>query len=67
VMKTRREKESYVASAVMHGKIVEALASRSAAELRELMRDSLKGWTDDMLDLLFAEPDRGIATINPDS
>ena len=57
VMKTRRKKESYIASAVMHGKIVEALATRSAAELRELMRDSLKGWTDDMLDLLFSEPD----------
>ena len=57
VMKTRRKKESYMASAVMHGKIVEALATRSAAELRELMSDSLKGWTDDMLDLLFSEPD----------
>lgn len=67
VMKTRRKKESYVASAVMHGKIVEALETRTAAELRELMKDSLKGWTDDMLDLLFAEPDKGIATVNPDS
>jgi len=66
VMKTRREKASYVASAVMHGRIVEALASRSAAELRELMRDSLKGWTDDMLDLLFSEPDDRVTTINPD-
>jgi len=66
VMKTRRDKESYLASAVMHGKIVEALGSRSASELRELMRDSLKGWTDDMLDLLFSEPDSRIATINPD-
>jgi len=66
VMKTRREKASYVASAVMHGRIVEALASRSAAELRELMRDSLKGWTDDMLDLLFSEPDARVTAINPD-
>jgi len=66
VMKTRREKASYVASAVMHGRIVEALASRSAAELRELMRDSLKGWTDDMLDLLFSEPDGRVTAINPD-
>ena len=56
VMKTRREKESYVASAAMHGKRVEALATKSAEELRELMKDSLEGWTDDMLELLFAEP-----------
>jgi DNA-binding GntR family transcriptional regulator len=65
VMKTRRKKESYVASAAMHGEIVSALEAKST-ELRELMRDSLKGWTDDMLDLLFAEPDKEIATINPD-
>ncbi len=55
VMKTKREKESYMESAAMHGKIVEALAVKSAPELRELMKDSLKGWKDDMLKLLFSE------------
>jgi len=67
VIKTRGEKESYIKSAEMHGKIVTALETKSAAEVGELMRGSLKGWTDDMLDLLFAEPEKGIATINPDS
>jgi len=55
VMKTRREKESYIRSAAMHGRIVEGLETKSAAELRELMKDSLKGWKDEMLDLLFSD------------
>jgi DNA-binding GntR family transcriptional regulator len=55
VMKTRREKESYIRSAAMHGKIVAGLETKSAAELRELMKDSLKGWKDEMLDLLFSD------------
>jgi len=33
-----------------------ASGKSSAEELRELMKDSLEGWTDDMLELLFAEP-----------
>ena len=57
VMKTRRERESYIESAAMHGKIVEALTSKNASELRELMRVSLMGWKDDMLKLLFSESD----------
>jgi DNA-binding GntR family transcriptional regulator len=56
VIKTRGEKESYTRSAELHGKIVAALETKSAAEVGELMRDSLKGWKDDMLDLLFSEP-----------
>ena len=55
VMKTRREKESYIRSAAMHGRIVEGLETKSAAELRELMKNSLKGWKDEMLDLLFSD------------
>jgi DNA-binding FadR family transcriptional regulator len=39
----------------MHGQIVEALATKSAIELRQLMRDSLHGWEDDMLKLLFSD------------
>ena len=57
VMKTRRERESYVESAAMHGKIVDTLASKTALEVRELMRESLMGWKDDMLKLLFSEHD----------
>ena len=55
VMKTRREKESYIRSAAMHGRIVEGLETKSAAELRELMKDSLQGWKDEMLNLLFSD------------
>lgn len=55
VIKTRREKKSYVRSAEMHGKLVAALETKSAAEVGQLMRGSLQGWKDDMLDLLFSE------------
>ena len=54
VMKTRRERESYIRSAAMHARIVEGLETKSGAEMRELMRDTLKGWKDDMLELLFS-------------
>ena len=54
VMKTKRDHESYIESAAMHGKIVEAFPSKSAVELSELMRESLSGWKDDMLKLLFS-------------
>ena len=55
VMKTKRERQSYIDSAAMHGQIVEALATKSAAELRQIMRDFLHGWKDDMLKLLFSD------------
>jgi len=53
VMKTSHEKEAYVESAAMHSKIVEALAEGSAAEVRALMKESLRGWKEDMMTLLF--------------
>lgn len=55
VMKTRRGRESYIRSAATHGTIVEGLETKSAAEMRELMRDALKGWENDMLELLFSK------------
>jgi len=55
VMKTRRERESYIRSAAMHAKIVEGLETKDAAEMHELMKDTLKGWRDDMLELLFSK------------
>ena len=55
LMKTSRRKKSYVESAAMHSVIVEAIPRKSAAELRELVRKSLTGWKDEMLDLLFTE------------
>ena len=55
VMKTKRERESYVRSAAMHAKIVEGFETKSAAEMHELMKDTLKGWKNDMLELLFSQ------------
>lgn len=55
LMKTSRRRNSYVESASMHASIVEALPEKSAAELREMVKQSLAGWKDEMLDLLFSE------------
>jgi DNA-binding GntR family transcriptional regulator len=59
VMKTKREREAYIESAAMHSQIVEALVQKSARELRALMKESLMGWKDDMMKLLFTENSRG--------
>ena len=53
VMKTKRERRAYVESASMHGRIVDALRDGTAAEARKLMKESLRGWKDDMMTLLF--------------
>ena len=53
VMKTSRQQASYVESACMHGKIVDAMATMNAKELREVFRESLVHWKDDMVKLLF--------------
>ena len=52
VMKNRRERKSYFASAAKHEQIVEALPRLSAAKLRGLMRDSLSCWRTEILDEL---------------
>jgi DNA-binding GntR family transcriptional regulator len=59
VMKTKRERNAYIESAAMHSQIVEALAQKNARELRALMKESLMGWKDDMMKLLFTENSRG--------
>jgi DNA-binding GntR family transcriptional regulator len=56
VMKTPRERESYIESSEIHSKIIEALPRAGASTLRKLMKESLAGWRDDMLARLF--PDR---------
>jgi DNA-binding GntR family transcriptional regulator len=55
LMKTSRQQASYVDSACMHAKIVEAMPLKSAIELREMFRASLVSWKDDMVVLLFSE------------
>jgi len=57
VMKNRRERKSYLASATKHEQIVESLPRLSAAKLRSLMRASLSCWRAEILDeLLPGEP-----------
>src|SRR3954467_9816582 len=41
VMKTSQEREAFIESAATHAKIVDALAEGSAAEVRDLMKQSL--------------------------
>jgi DNA-binding GntR family transcriptional regulator len=53
LMKTNRQHESYVESAAMHKAIVEAIPTKSAPELREMLKQSLASWKDDMMTLLF--------------
>ena len=52
VMKNRRERQSYLASADKHEQIVEALPRLSRAKLRVLMQNSLAGWQTEVLDEL---------------
>jgi DNA-binding GntR family transcriptional regulator len=58
LMKTTREKQAYVESAAAHGAIVSALETKNAAEVHRLMKDSLRGWKDDMMTLLFHNTNR---------
>jgi DNA-binding GntR family transcriptional regulator len=55
LMKTSRQQASYVESACMHAKVVEAIPLMNAVELREMFRNSLVTWKDDMVVLLFPE------------
>jgi len=55
LMKTSRQQASYHDSACMHAKIVDAIPVMSAHELREMFRNSLVTWKDDMVKLLFSE------------
>jgi DNA-binding GntR family transcriptional regulator len=53
LMKTSRQQASYVDSACMHAKIVDAMPTMNSIELREMFRNSLVSWKDDMVKLLF--------------
>jgi DNA-binding GntR family transcriptional regulator len=50
LMKDRRERESYLFSAVQHEKIVEALPRLSGEKLCALMRDSISDWRTEVFD-----------------
>jgi DNA-binding GntR family transcriptional regulator len=55
LMKTSRHQDSYIESACTHAKIVEAIPTASPTELRDIFRDSLVSWKDDMVELLFSK------------
>lgn len=55
LMKTSRQQTSYIESACMHAKVIEALPNKSAAELREFFKGYLSNWKDDMVVLLFSD------------
>ncbi len=55
LMKTSRQRQSYLASAGSHEKIVDALEKSSASVGRRLMKESLSGWQQEMLNRLFPE------------
>jgi len=55
LMQRSRQQASYVESACMHAKIVEAMPLKSGVELREMFKESLVNWKDDMVVLLFKE------------
>ena len=50
VMKNRRDRESHLASAARHEKLIEALSKLSKTELSDLMRASLADWKVETLD-----------------
>ena len=57
MMKNRRQRQSYLASAAKHAELVEALPRLSRAKLRALMRASLANWQTEVMDeLLPSDP-----------
>ena len=59
VMRFRRERNGFVESAAQHAKIVEALPEMSAGYLRDLMKELVGGWKDEMLEPLLSVDDAG--------
>ena len=55
VMKVSRERQYYLDSVASHERVVEAIPKLSTAALRKLMRESLAGWEDEMLNHLLPE------------
>ncbi len=53
LMRNDRDQENYIESAADHLRFVDSLASREAAELRQLVKESMTHWKDDMLTRLF--------------
>lgn len=54
LMKKTRQRESYVASADAHDRLIDALAQRDAAALHQLYKEQLEYWKEEMTARLFA-------------
>jgi DNA-binding GntR family transcriptional regulator len=54
-MKTSRQRESHLEIARAHEKVVEALTQMSVDEMRAVMKQSVSGWRDEMLNRLLPE------------
>jgi DNA-binding GntR family transcriptional regulator len=53
LMKTRRERKSYVSGAAEHDRIVEVLATSSPVKARQLMKEMVEHWRSEMTGVLF--------------
>jgi DNA-binding GntR family transcriptional regulator len=54
-MKTSRQRESHLEIAQAHEKVVEALTQMSVEDMRLVMKKSVEGWKDEMLNRLLPE------------
>jgi DNA-binding GntR family transcriptional regulator len=55
LMRNDRDRENYTDSAADHVQFVESLSSCEAAELRQMVKESMTRWKDEMLARLFPE------------
>jgi len=55
VMRANRDRENYIESAIDHERFIDSLTSLDSAGLRDLVKDSMSGWKEDMLSRLFPE------------
>ena len=55
LMRNDRDRENYIDSAADHVQFVESLSSCEAAELRQMVKESMTRWKDEMLARLFPE------------
>ena len=65
LMRNDRDRENYTDSAADHVQFVESLSSCEAAELRQIVKDSMTRWKDEMLARLFPERTQSGLRLSP--
>ena len=55
VMRANRDRENYIESANDHERFIDSLTALDTSELREIVKDSMSQWKEDMLSRLFPE------------